>query len=873
MDNYFDGLSQNDKNAGTQNFYSREELELMTAYQLREICWKERIVNGIQAPLDKDELILQIMRFRGRKDNLFILKRNDEGIERLEKLLQETTIQSLPHSIKGCAKIIAYNDIEIGYFDRFTIGYQPEIVNTNALLISGNKICAVFQVKQFKGDTEKLYLTKSADMPCEESAVRNYRLYCMDRSQSDWIYRLYETDCETLPAHLRFYIVPVLDFRVRDLLEINMPLAIDFGTSNTTAGTYLDSTYIENLDGDPVCEILRENDVNYVTYLKGENDETESLVLPSVVGVTRIDGDKVQYVFGHQADRLFHMSYIDEGFCVFYDLKRWISDAERMEELVDRNGHRCFVKRKEIIKEYLEYVISCATQRFKCRFRSLHISAPVKQKKLFAYLFKDILKDYQIEEEDMLDEGVAVLYNSISDLMEQNRYHNDEELRALIIDCGGGTTDLSSCRFTINNQRVSYKIDIATAYENGDTDFGGNNLTFRILELLKIALARQISVEEGNMPAEIIENLGADIFRRVDQEGIKEVYHLLDEEYSKAEKNIPTRFKDYEHKSNHEYFAVKNNFYYLFGIAEQIKKIFYGKPDILRVAVSSTEIKENAVKCILAERFKLSVRESDHSHLTILKDIPTVYLSINELNQLLQADIYGIIKRFIETSYENGELQEYSIMKLTGQSCKIELFREALKEFIPGKVIASSKKNNNQSEDYELKLMCLDGAVKYIKDKRFGYADVRLTNEPPVFPYVVTAITHTKEERILIQSLDRENIRGYISRNMADLTLQLYLKDTNGNLLYKYNCSFSKVDFEAAEAEKIVEKYHNQIIQDDVDSIVDRELRCFVLADEERWGFVVVPVLRNGEQLMLGPDQFYLFESESWLNNFFDGTK
>jgi hypothetical protein len=58
-----------------------------------------------------------------------------------------------------------------------------------------------------------------------------------------------------------------------------------------------------------------------------------------------------------------------------------------------------------------------------------------------------------------------------------------------------------------------------------------------------------------------------------------------------------------------------------------------------------------------------------------------------------------------------------------------------------------------------------------------------------------------------------------------------------------------------------------------VDSIVDRELRCFILADEERWGFVVVPILRYEEQLMLGPDQFYLFEIESWLMNFFDGTK
>ena len=81
-----------------------------------------------------------------------------------------------------------------------------------------------------------------------------------------------------------------------------------------------------------------------------------------------------------------------------------------------------------------------------------------------------------------------------------------------------------------------------------------------------------------------------------------------------------------------------------------------------------------------------------------------------------------------EEPYENDSLQEYSIMRLTGQSCKIELFREALKEFIPGKVIESSGRRASGEEDYSLKLMCLDGAVKYIRDKRFGYADINITN-------------------------------------------------------------------------------------------------------------------------------------------------
>lgn len=71
----------------------------------------------------------------------------------------------------------------------------------------------------------------------------------------------------------------------------------------------------------------------------------------------------------------------------------------------------------------------------------------------------------------------------------------------------------------------------------------------------------------------------------------------------------------------------------------------------------------------------------------------------------------------------------------------------------------------------------------------FGYADVKITHEQAAFPYVVTAFTHTNQEVTLIHSLDRENIRGFISRNMADLTLKLYLKDLEGRQRYIYNCS------------------------------------------------------------------------------------
>ena len=854
-------------------YYTREELELMTTHQLRDICYRERIINGIHAPLDKDVLIREIMRFRGRADRLFITEDSEDGMERLNALLSTAKLNLQNTVLQGCAKLIVYNGISVEYFDRYTIGYHQDLADTNALLVSGGEICAIFNLRTYQSEPEKLFITKSANMTCRESAIRNYTLYCMDRRQSDLLYHIYKGDTPIVPEHLTFRTVSVLNFEVRSLLESRMPLAIDFGSSNTTAGVYLDNAYFEQLSGDPISQILKRDQVNYVPHLDVEHKDAESLILPSAVAVVGGRGEDIQYRFGYEANRLFHLSYIDEGFCVFYDLKRWVGDADRLEEVVDREGHRSFVPRKEIIRAYLEYVIECARQRFKCSFKSIHISAPVKQKPLFVELFQELLPEYRLESENMLDEGVAVLYNTISTLIKEKQYQDGAIYRALIIDCGGGTTDLSSCRFRITDRRVAYQIDIATAYENGNTDFGGNNLTFRVMQLLKLTLARQLTSEDLPDADAIIQALDIDVFRTVDRQGVNSVYAALDEAYAQAERVIPTRFRDYEHRSRADYYAVKNNFYFLFETAERIKTSFYSHANILRMAVSSVPVQEPATKCMLVDRWKLSAYQEQEGVLEALKDVPTAYINIYALNLLLRADIYGIVRQFMEGPYESGELPEYSILRLTGQSCKIDIFRDALKEFIPGKVIKTSRSDRGQEHDYELKLICLNGAIEYLKDKMFGYADVRINHEQAAFPYVVTAFTHTNQEVTLIHSLDREKIRGFISRNMADLTLKLYLKDLEGRQRYIYNCSCDPDKFKDQKAEEIVARYSGQIRQDDLDDIVDRELKFFILADEDRWGFTVVPVLRREGQLQLGPDQFFRFETEGWVTNFFDGTR
>lgn len=845
-----------------QKTYTREILLLMTTHRLREICREEKIIDTIIDPLDKEELIRIILKYRSTDDNFLLKSYNQQSVSRLEGIFNQTSIQKIDSTLSGCAKLVCYEGLAVEYFDNFTIDYREELVDTNAILFSGNELCAIFNLQSFDTNKKVLHITKTAEMVCRESSVMNYTLYCFDKHHSKLIYDLYTDKNKVEPKQLQVYPVEVLNFSMCSLLKQTMPLAIDFGTSNTTAGMYLDGHFFERLGNDPVKFSLKENDINYVQY--AAQNELNAVVCPSVIGVLNIPANgRIEYVYGHDAKELANNAYIDESFSLFYDIKRWISDYEKDEELIDRLGNRTFVKRKFIIEKYLAYIITTAKQRFKCDIKTIHLTTPVKQKGLFIALFKEILKQYTFS--STIDEGVSVLYNTISTLMDKKEKGS---YKALVIDCGGGTTDLSSLDFNISDQRVSYKVDIKTSYENGDTDFGGNNLTFRLMQLIKIAYVDEL-FDDCHLQR-VFDSFNIDIYRSFDENGKDGIYKILDETYSACEPLIPTRFKTYEHKSRDAYYKVKNNYYYLFDLAEQMKISFYSNQKSLRVVLTPEEIIEIGVQTILTKKWKICIVEGNE--LTLVKDTPTVYFNIYDIENALTGDIYHIVKKFIEPMYDNDELLDYSIIKLTGQSCKVRIFKDALKEFVPGKII-EFRNNSKVANENELKLVCLDGAIKFLKDRKYGYANINVMGEETTLPYVLSAYTHTGDEIVLIDGFDSTLPIGRISRNYEDLTLKLTLKDTSNKERYKYSYDCYVDEFVPATYEEIHKKYPSHIRQDYVDDIVNDEVKFFVYADFSKWGFNVLPILRKADTLMIGKNQFYLFENEGWVTNFFDGMK
>lgn len=847
--------------------YRQSELELMTTCQLREVCRKEKIIQGILNPMDKEELIHVIMRYRGTREEMLIQRESGTGREILEQMLAQGRIRAVQdRNLHIPSKMIVYKGLAMNENDRVRIPYRGELENTNALLISGEKtLCGIFHLRKAAHDGDHLYVMRSGNIDCKEADLKDYDLYCFGQQDSDLIFSVYSGSGKELPETLAAYRIPLMDVEVRDPIPLKMPLVIDFGSTNTTAGVYLDSHYFESAKGAPFTEGFEKNSIQYTLFGDGKK------LMPSVVGVVAVKHGQPQFVFGQAAVDLSNACYVDEGFTIFYDMKRWITDYDREEEITDREGRRTFLARKAIIRAYFEHIIGVTENLFKCRVGQIYASCPVKQKYLFQRLFQEILPEYIMQGEEMIDEGVAVLYNTISDMLEKQSMREDKAYQALIVDCGGGTTDLCACRFRIRDDRVAYHIRIDTAYENGDTDFGGNNLTYRLMQYMKILLAEKLGFPMAVTMQDILRELDMDIFRYVDANSTGKLYRTLEDAYYAAEEYIPTRFKEYEARSREEYFKVKNNFYFLFFLAEQVKKHFYERTGILRAGVASEERPDSDILWIQADKWKLSVQRGNG--LQVLKEFPEMILNLYELEAILKGDIYGIIRKFMFPLYKEDKLKEFSFLKLTGQSCKIDIFRESLKEFIPGIMIQFKRSSRETAGDTDLKMSCVDGALKFMRDKRLGYAQIELCSNKPVLPYTVSTYTHNGREVELVNGFLRDEETRYVSRNLEDVTLHLELKDTDGKVRYHFCFDCEPERFGEVTYEDIQKVHGTHILQKETDDIINQEIRFFAWKRYRDWGYVIVPVCRREDRLYMGGEQFYPFEHEGWVQNFFDGMK
>jgi hypothetical protein len=407
-------------------------------------------------------------------------------------------------------------------------------------------------------------------------------------------------------------------------------------------------------------------------------------------------------------------------------------------------------------------------------------------------------------------------------------------------------------------------------------NFGGNSLTYRIFQFLKILLAEKLGgAAQGAL------SFDADPYRFVDAYGLVAYYEAFERRCEDAEAVVPTRFKNWEKQSRENYLHVKTNFYDLFRLAQTLKERFFGGKDVLALSLLSKEERERDVRrgikrddlsaFFFVPHWTVSAVDRE-GNLKKMKAWPSLMITVREIESLLAADIYALMKKFLEKLFFESELRGLDSIKLTGQSCKIGLFRDVLKEFVPGLLLGYGSAEADKDNPYALKLACLSGALQYLQARKSGTVKVEMKRAQPFLPYLLSAHTHEGREKVLVNCLDEKRLSGHVSRHFLELALPIHLKDSDGKAQYDFVYHADPNDFKPTSYEDIA-AIHPFVVQDETDKIVDGEIKFFVSAKPDEWGFLLLPVARGDEGLLLGREEFFAFEDSEWEVDYFDGLK
>lgn len=862
--------------------FFEEELRRKSYYEMYQIALKEKLIEVYLQNPTREELINILMKYRGVKANYTIASYKENGLANIQHLFDEKLSGRIHHEnkIKIPHKIIYYKGLNLTREDNYKIQIPDGVGKGNIFLVnSNNYVCGIFHLEKDLVSKDLYYLISKDKMLRVDNLKSNkYSFIFLKEEDLKFTYKFYNMkkngNTASYPYKLNYYKVEIEDFEVRELEETNATLCIDFGTTNTALGTYLDSNYIKNV---PTNDILNEkitlNAINYVKFDDGDRKYRE--IFPTLAYVEEcFDKENIKFLFGYDALKKLEMNdYVMTG-SLFYGLKNWVHNYKEEEKIVDEYGNTQYVKREKIIKAYLDYVVKRAEYQFKCKFKRIHASSPVKLKEQFLNLFEEIFtkdeeNEYEIVKKNSMDEAIAVLYNTIENQIRKGKYEENEEYSALIIDCGGGTTDLAACKYRIENKKVFYYLDIKTSFENGDENFGGNNLTYRIMQYLKIVLATKYSNKKSIKIRNLIKYNDSVLYKAIDEYGVDKIFEKMDEMYKKCEKIIPTKYSKFENKMSDEYKKIKNNFYMLWEAAENLKKEFFTIDGRLRTRfdIEHNYDGENDLHITKLKTWKLHILND--GYFNTITTYPREIFTIKEIEKIVKIDIYGMLRKFLNTYYNEGALFDYSLIKLSGQSTKINTFQEVLKEFVPGKMI--EYRELMAKDNYDLKLNCLDGCIKYLNYKKFGHMEVSIKNEVPLVPYSVWTEKYNGEMIELIRTARKAQVMvNYIDKSSSAMEFKVCVHNAEGEkkkeLVYK-NIN----EYDEKDAIEILFEYEGILTQNDTDTIQNEITRFFIYTDLNNWGFYIVPIKRTNDQLFLGKKKYFSYENNLNDISYFDG--
>lgn len=842
-------------------FYTREELESYELKRLREICHTENIKPpAMEILYNKKKLAEFLYNYLGIIKKDLVYTYSEEGCKRLEKAFEEgKPVEQDGTGLPVCMEIYKGQDLLGSSKSSYIITSQMENIGEYVFLADETgRIQAILTAKPDGRNKYKLDISKermSPDIPI--GYFHGWRLYLMETDTIKEAVRRYLGKYKKRNV-LQFACYQLPEVIVKEVPVSGEPLVIDFGASYTTAKVYSGTDRQERIS-------FQLSSGCGSTY---EENHTWHSLCPSIIAIkecSSIEKEHLSLLFGKEAlQETRKYGFITRN-SIFYNIKQWVSCYHEKTVVIDMEGNTCEVEKLFLIRQFLLYIIHQAEQQNRTQYKKICFTCPVKQKLLFMSLYKEALPEYTIISQDIADEAVAVLYHCLENSIHNMDYEDGVFKKALVLDCGGGTSDMAGCSYQITNEGITSRLDINVAFAHGDTNFGGNHLTWRVFQFLKIRMA-EFYTNSQPVPIDMLfPGIFPELYETVDREGAEKAYGYFSDIYDKAEFAIPSRFADYRNWQESFYLKAKGNFYFLWNMAEAVKIRLFDYQGIYRLPLCSLFAGYGSEACF--PDFYLSIQKDADTWETNTI-CPGIVIEKEEINLLLKPDIYAFLKNFIEPLYENGQLMDIDHIILSGQSSKIGLFREILKEYVAGR-----KAKPIENKGFARKLICIDGAFAYQKDKKTGRIRADIIHEAAKIPYSLSAEDYKipgHEIVLLEKGTFMGQVYGFLSRPQETEEVLLYLRDGTGKKVYNIPFLLRKKDYIETGYETLSMDYPF-LKQEDLDSIKNGELRLFVFADNENWGFGILETTRTENLLYSCPAAFVPFEKGAWETDFFDG--
>lgn len=870
-----------------RRLYTREELEAFDLPRLREICRTENIKPpALEILQNKRELAALLYRYLGVIKEPGIALYTKEGCGRLCEAFEKAGLRKnggveVPAQMELYQNQTSLDDPDAPYtiISRQELGVYAFLVNEK------REIQVIFMVHHIHGEKYLLRADRQRMNPeIPTGRFQQWELLLLETAQEENVVRCYQGK-ERKKSTISYIGVPILEVWVKEIPESDEPLIIDYGTSFTTAGTgfRLPINQVENVQRAAFPQMKNVQRASFPQMENGQRvafpkvmdcdqeggaDCVSCGLCPSVIAV-KYCGDGIHshmtFLYGEEAVEEEKNRGFMARSSIFYDMKRWAGRYRERILVTDLEGNSCEVERLVLIRAFLKYVIDRAQQQNRVRYTKICFTCPVKQKALSLRMYQEALPEYEVMTKNITDEAVAVAYHFLEQSIHRLDYEDGVVRKMLILDCGGGTSDMVGCNYQIVNEGITSRLELHVTYAHGDTNFGGNQLTWRVMQYLKIRLAEFFFQRPQVSMDALFPGIFAQLYEKVDEQGVEKAYETFTDAYRQVEQLIPTCFEFYRNQPESSYLKVRSNYYFLWNLAETVKKKLYYTPGVCRVALRPLFSDFVPYSCF--EDFHLFIRKESGIWETRTL-CPELSVEKEEIHLLLKPDIYGFLKNFIEPWYESGRLRDVDRIVLSGQSSKIDLFREVMKEYVAGR-----KAKAGRETGCERKFMCLDGAMAYQQDLRTGRIRVALTYEPAHMPYSMTAEDYDsggRQKTLLEKGDPMGELYGYLSRPVGTQEIIFHLKDGMG----KEICCIPYLLQNGAERKAgygaLFEDYPF-IRQEDLDSVQNGELRVFIFADNENWGFSVLETMREENEFYSRQPGFVPFEPGAWETDFFDG--